>query len=275
MPELTDPRTFPERADPTQSALLDLASASLAATSTARAAEADAELTRALLQQLRSGDGAQLAALFAAAPSAVIARHLWRRLQEAWTDATKAPADASVVATLFAMPIVIVVGRQSDEGPALVNGVLANVASIVSLLREQGALAGNQTFGFAHALVAADALDIPRLPALLAWQQLSGTVTSADRDFLPAPMPVVPGAETAHLRFLVGTALAAPRCNLLADTKAAGWGMPLAQELARQLAARGLSVLALPRAPQAPPGSSSRTCPRPTSPRPCAWWAWG
>src|SRR2546428_8050240 len=140
MPDLPDPRIFPEHTDPAQSALLDLAGASLATTSTARAAEADEELTRALLEQLRAGDGARLAALFAAAPSPVIARHLWRRLQQAWTEATKAPADASVAATLFAMPIVIVVGRQTDAAPALVTGVLAQVASIVSLLREHGAL---------------------------------------------------------------------------------------------------------------------------------------
>ena len=55
-----------------------------------------------------------------------------------------------------------------------------------------------------------------------------------------------------HLRFLAGVALAAPGADLLAESDADRWAMPLAQELGAQLAGEGYSVLALPRAAQAP-----------------------
>jgi hypothetical protein len=52
------------------------------------------------------------------------------------------------------------------------------------------------------------------------------------------------------LRLLVGSALAAPGVDLLRDTRVGAWGMPLAHALARQLAIPGVTLLALPRAPQ-------------------------
>jgi hypothetical protein len=55
------------------------------------------------------------------------------------------------------------------------------------------------------------------------------------------------------LRFIVGTALSAPAVDVLADTDAKGWALPLAQELGRQLAVSGASVLALARVPASPP----------------------
>jgi hypothetical protein len=66
----------------------------------------------------------------------------------------------------------------------------------------------------------------------------------------PAPIVLVGGPESVHLRFLVGSALAAPAADLLRYTGVGKWGMPLAQALGRQLGATGISLLALPRAPQ-------------------------
>ena len=53
-----------------------------------------------------------------------------------------------------------------------------------------------------------------------------------------------------HLRFLVGSALARPGADILAEARVGTWGIPFARELSRQLGVDGASVLVLPRAPQ-------------------------
>jgi hypothetical protein len=76
-----------------------------------------------------------------------------------------------------------------------------------------------------------------------------------ERDLPPTPIAVQPGQQGVHLRFLIGTTLAAPEIDVLAAADGTGWAMPLAKELARQLAVPEVSVLALPRAPQSPPAA--------------------
>jgi hypothetical protein len=157
------------------------------------------------------------------------------------------------------MPVVIVAASQAADGtPASapsIAGVLSDTARLVAILREHRALAGNESFGLADVLAASDALDLTRLGALLASQRLAAERDSDRPDLLPASITLQPGQQSVHLRFLLGTALAAPSVDVLADAGAMSWAMPLAQELARQLTAPGLSVLALPRAPQSPPAA--------------------
>jgi len=257
--DIADPRTFPERAEPSHAPLIELAEASLAATSAARADAIDRTLTTALAKRLESGDALLLADLIAAAPSVAIARQLWRRLIDAWGVASRRSAADEVAATLFAVPIVVIAGSQSTvDTPASVPGVagvLSDTARLAAILLEHRALAGNEAFGLADALVAADAIDIPRLSELLGWQRLAGTREAMAHDLPPAPIAVQPGQQSVHLRFLIGTTLAAPEVDVLAATDGAGWAMPLAKELARQLALPDVSVLALPRAPQSPPAA--------------------
>ena len=82
--EISDPRTFPARVETSHTPLIALAEASLGATSAASADALDRTLTAALAERLESGDALLLAELIAAAPSAAIARQLWRRLIDAW-----------------------------------------------------------------------------------------------------------------------------------------------------------------------------------------------
>jgi hypothetical protein len=255
--DIADPRAFPEQAEPSHAPLIELAEASLAATSAARADAIDRTLTTALAERLESGDALLLADLIAAAPSVAIARQLWRRLIDAWGVASRRSAADGVAATLFAVPVVVIAGSQSTvDAPApvpAVAGVLSDTARLAAILLEHRALAGNEAFGLADALVAADAVDIPRLSELLAWQRLAGRRETVARDLPPTPIAVQPSQQSVHLRFLIGTTLAAPEVDVLAATDGAGWAMPLAKELARQLALPEVSVLALPRAPQSPP----------------------
>ena len=67
------------------------------------------------------------------------------------------------------------------------------------------------------------------------------------------PVPLaLPAGESVHLRFLVGSALAAPSLDVTRDETTGRWGRPLAHALATQLAAPGVTLLALPR-PALPP----------------------
>jgi hypothetical protein len=257
--DIADPRTFSEPAEPSHAPLIELAEASLAATSAARADAIDRTLTTALAERLESGDALLLAALIAAAPSVAIARQLWRRLIDAWGLASRRSAAGGVAATLFAVPVVVIAGTQSTVDIPVpvpsIAGVLSDTSRLAAILLEHRALAGNESFGLADALVAADAVDIARWSDLLAWQRLVGRRESVERDLPPAPIAVQPGQQSVHLRFLIGTTLAASEVDVLAATDGAGWAMPLAKELARQLALPDVSVLALPRAPQSPPAA--------------------
>jgi hypothetical protein len=119
-------------------------------------------------------------------------------------------------------------------------------------------LGGNRNFALADALVAADAIDLARVPEILSWQRLPEPVTDVAAPHaarpahrLPAaPIPVAAGREAVSLRFLVGTALARAGVDLLADATVGQWGIPFTRELGRQVGRDGVPVLALPRAPQ-------------------------
>jgi hypothetical protein len=257
--DIADPRTPSETVAAAYSPLIELAEARLEAPSETRADEIDRALTGVLTERLRSGEALLLADTIAAAPSVASARQLWRRLVDAWALASRADSGDGVAAALFAMPVVVIAGSQSDidgsPAAAAISGLLADTERLAAILREHGALAGNQTFGFANALVAADAVDVPKLSQLLAWQTLAASVGVPERDLPPTPIAVQPGQQSVHLRFLIGTALAARGTDILAATDMTGWAMPFALELARQLVSPMLSVLALPRAPQSPPAA--------------------
>ena len=247
--EIDDPRSFTAHAETLQSPLFEMAEASLAASSIARADEIDRALVMALAHRLIAGEGSFVAELLAAAPSAPVARHLWRRLSDAWREASRGEEN-SLTATLFAIPLVLVAAGKDGDGE--IAGVLVDAVRIAAILREHRALGGSETFALAPPLVTSDAFDLARLPQLLAWERQAADGGVDHLDLHPTPIATKVGQEGVHLRFLAGVALAAPRADLLRETESAAGAMALAQELARQLAGPGYSVLALPRAPQSP-----------------------
>src|SRR6266496_3103147 len=209
--DIDDPRVFAESVDPSHASLLELAQAGLAATETARADEINRALTKVILDRLRSRRALLLADTIAAAPSPAIARALWRCLIAAWAPASR-NSTAALAATLFALPIVIVAGRESGSGeqtdePSL-PGVLADTSRLAAILRAHGALGGNETFALAPALVASDAIDVSRLAELFEWQRLAGA-GAPPLDLQPTPIALQRGQQSVHLRFLIGSALAA------------------------------------------------------------------
>ncbi len=249
-----DPRVYARSADQALEALFAQAVASMGSASVSVTSAIDGAIATQFARQIIAGDAASLATAIDSAPSAAIARHLWRRLIEAWTIASQPPADAELATTLFALPVVIVVGAQAAQSatPADLGAVLPDPNRVAAILRDHHALGGCETFALGSALAGSEVLDLAHLPLLLKWQRDALASGARERDLAPSPMNVATTHESVHLRFLIGVALSSPQSMLLGAKHAAGWGIPLAQELAHQLASAHASVLALPRPPAAP-----------------------
>jgi hypothetical protein len=250
---IPDPRTFPQpdANGPDAARLYALAEGSLAATTGQAAAAAEAAIAGALRAFLDAGDGPGLAAVFGGCPSVAVHRHLWRVLAR-MVDALTGTADGGVAVTVFALPVVVVAAIDGADPDAALTlpCVLDAPAALADILREHRALGGNRNLGLANVLTGVDAIDLPRLPALLSWRGMSAADADASRALAPLPIVLAGRGEGVHLRFLVGSAVAAAGMDLLRDGAVGAWGSPLARMLGRQLAVPGASVLALPRAPQ-------------------------
>ena len=251
---LPDPRMFPDAhaAPPEHARLYALAAEAQAAGTRQQSDALDREI-RVFLAAYLASSGAALAALFAGAPSVAVMRHLWRELDAVWKQG-HASGEAGLALTVFAVPLVIVSGGDGATADLAHPGVLAAPGSLAAILRDHGALGGSQSFALADALVSADAIDLARSPEIFAWQALSDSKPAefSPRALPPAPLNFPGGREGVHLRFLMGSALARPGLDLVADHDVGKWGVPLTKELSRQLAVGATSVLALARAPQRP-----------------------
>jgi len=251
---LPDPRGFPDphAAAPEHARLYALAGEALAAGTRQHSDALDREI-RVFLAAYLASSGDALAALFTGAPSVAVTRHLWRELDAVWRQG-RAPGTAGLALTVFAVPIVIVSGVEGATTDLAQPGILGAPESLAAILREHGALGGSQTFALANALVSSEAIELPQLPEIFAWQELpeSRSGDPLPRALPPSPMNFPAGREGVHLRFLVGSALARPGLDLLADDEVRKWGVPFTKELSRQLAVGATSVLALARAPQRP-----------------------
>jgi hypothetical protein len=249
MTSIGDPRVWPPAAaaELYAEALHLHAEKSLAAATVPEAeqhSDAIADSFRALIEKQ---DGVALAKIFESAPSAAIYRHLWRELARA----EAASDDGAMAMTVFAFPLTIVAGLERDDGTATLPCVLPNVAEIAALLREHGALLGNQTFALADTLIAADAIDVRNLPAIYAWRELrGGSGAIAPRNLSASPIVVDDRDARVHLRFIVGVAVAARGIDLVADNGVGKWGMRLTRMLGRALAPQQATVLILPHAPK-------------------------
>ena len=245
--DLPDPRNFPEPSSvPSWAAEIHTLAAKALEASTGTAADSLEQLLSQRLQQLLvEGDGHSLAALLRLSPGVAIHRHVARALARL----ARGPRDESeaLTLTLFAVPIVVVAATTSQEIPQVrIPGVLADAAAARVLLQNHRALGGNESFAIGSALASVDSIDVRRLPVLLATRELGEH--RSPLDVAPADIDVVAG-ERAHLRFLVGSAVAARDKDLFASQPAAPWAMALARELMTQLSRPGASIVALPRAP--------------------------
>jgi len=250
---IPDPRTFPpaDAANASARALHAQADASLGAATGLVADACEAELGGRIGALIDAGDGASLADALATSPSAAIHRHLWRAI----VACVERPRDGSLAPVLFALPVVIVAAAEGDAERTL-DAVIAEPGELAAILTEHGALGGSRQFALSGGLCSADAIDVAAMPALMRAAALPAhDAPRVPLDLAPAPFAAVPGGERVHLRFVVGSALAASPTAVVGSAGVGKWGIPFAQALSRSLARPGVSVVALPRAPQSLPAA--------------------
>ena len=222
-----------------------LAEAALDASTGIASDAADAALTDALRVAL-ARDAASVEHAVENAPSPFVARRLWRAADE--ISRSCAEGDALAV-TLFALPLVMVVGANANAEDAAVPGIIPNARRLADVLRAGSALRANETIALSDVLASASALSIRSLPA---WQAVRRSAVHLNEPpAAPAPIALT-RHESVHLRFLIGTAVAGRGVNLLEDRSVGAWGAGLTRELVRALSSERCPVLPLPRAPQAP-----------------------
>ena len=251
MTSISDPRVWP--APPTAEPAVTLhrhVQESLAAATSIEAEHHHVAIESRLRALIETDDGATLAAIFDSAPSAAIYRHLWRALARA-----EAPSDrATMAVTVFALPLTIVAGRENaDDEPATLPCVLRGAPEVAKLLRDHGALSGNEMFALADTLVAADAIEIHNMACLYAALKLrDGSLQAINEARALPPLPIIVDGRDAgvHLRFIVGAAVAASAVDLVADDNVGRWGLPLTRLLGRALAHESVTLLILPQAPK-------------------------
>lgn len=236
---LSDPRLW--RAAPADSRLHNMAIASLGGDVSARAAlrlEMDA-----LLDSAAEGE---VQMLLREAPSAECYRHLQHMLAKL---VNKPERGETVIARLFAIPLVIVAGAKKTLH---IPDALPDIAAVTALLQAHGVLGAGRNFGLGNALCSMETLDCLRPGLLRQWAAQLRTGGSA-LELEGSAITVAPGREQVYLRFLVGASVVPAHVPSITETgsNVGAWGMPFTKLLAQQLAQPGLEVLPMARAPTA------------------------
>ena len=203
------------------------------------APELRVEVERALREK-RQGE---LEAALRAAPTHAAHARLWNVVCEAAHAPDPDPAAAST--RIFALPLVIVTG---GARPAVLPGVLPDIAGIAALFGQYGALGRTGNFGFTNALC--DLGTLERVTPVDAYEW-THAASAAPRELAPAPVVLSGAGEEAHLRFLVGAGIVGGAEPSFVETASniGAWGMPLTRALAAQIAQPGVEALPLARPP--------------------------
>jgi hypothetical protein len=233
---LQDPRRWPKASHP----LHELTLKSLAGNAAARAA-----LKLELDALFESGTDGEIRAVLNGAPSPACYRHL----QEALAKLVNKPERGeTLIARLFALPLVIVAGaRKATRLP----DALPDVSAVTALLSEHGVTGADKNVGLGNALVALETLACVGPKLLREWASRLRT-GGAPLELAGTAVTVNTGREQVHLRFLIGASIVPAHVPTFIETGAhvGAWGMPLTKLLVSQLAADGLELLPMARAPK-------------------------
>jgi len=236
---LPDPRPWRTPAAPAHLHLL--AAASLRGDVSARAT-----LRLELDALIDGGKDNEVKALLRDAPSPACFRHIQQMIAKL---INKPQRGETVIARLFAMPLIVVAGAKKS---AQVADTLPDVAAVTALLEQHGVLGPGRNFGLGNALCAMETLDcLP--PSLLRQWAAQLRTGAAPLELAGSAIAVAPGREQVYLRFLVGASVVPAHVPSVTETgsNVGAWGMPLTQLLTQQLQQPGLDLLPIPRAPVA------------------------
>ena len=205
----------------------------------------DNGLHAAVAHALASGDSTQVDTALRAAPSRAAYVRLWNTIADV-AHSTAGGEPGAIVARLFAIPLVIVIGSRR---PAQWPGVIADIAAVTDLFRQHGALGPTQNFGLGNALCSWETLAGVTPSEIYRWTREVG---GERRELPPSPVALEQPGEQVQLRFIVGAAIAPAVEPSFVETASniGKWGMPLTRELAKQLAQPNVEVLPLARPPR-------------------------
>lgn len=192
---------------------------------------------------IRQGGDDAISAALRLSPSVVAYRHLWEQVCAA---ADRPQSDAgSVVARLFAIPVVLVAGAKSR---ITLPGIVPDIGEISALLETHGAVGATRNFGLNNTLSSLQALERITPSQVHRWTD-AFTTSGLPREIGADAIEVAPGREQVQLRFLIGAGIAPRTAPSFLETAAniATWGMPLTRLLAKQLGRPGLDLLPVPR----------------------------
>ena len=201
------------------------------------------DLRRELEKSLRGGLDTDIDLALRAAPTHAAYVRLWQAVCDVAHRA--GGAGETVVARIFALPLVIVTGGRSA---ASLPGALPDIAAVRTLFEQHGALGHTRNFGLSNALCSLETLESVKPGEIYAW---AGAAGGAARELIPSDIVLEEPGEKVHLRFLVGAGItpAAEPSFVETSSNIGTWGMPLTRLLATQLAQPGIEVLPLARPP--------------------------
>lgn len=201
----------------------------------------DAQLQEVLTTQ----DHAALNAALTQAPSHYAYSVLWEALRQAVEQVQPYSTQS---ATLFAIPVVLVAGI---KGHAQLPGKLADIDAVTRLLKNHEVIDPQADVYVSSRLAHPEQLAGVSPAQLALWRdQLQYASGGLPTELAEAPVALKD--EGVFTRFLIGIAIqkkdAAPAIRL--NAKIGAWGVPLAQEIGRQLETKGVTLFTIPRAPQ-------------------------
>ncbi|MBB5193452.1 hypothetical protein HNQ50_004209 [Silvimonas terrae] len=240
---LPDPRMYPRvnAANPAIRALM-----SLLTEREADAVKAKREALETLVRELlQTNDHAALNAALTQAPSDNAYSIFWDTLR---ATVEKPDSYNEQWAVPFAIPLILVAGV---KGQAQLPGRLSDVDAVRELLKKHGIFATDSDIWLSAQLAHPEQLAQVNPAQLARWRdQLQYASGGLPVTFQDAPVPLKD--EGVFVRYLFGVAIqhkdAAPAIKLGGQVGA--WGVPLAQELGKQLQTTGVTLFTIPRVPQ-------------------------
>lgn len=255
MPTLPDPRCY---AAADSNPLLKLATASIDAADATQRIPLANRLEEELRRRLALGGDDALSAALHGVSSAAAGRCLWSAMDRVLG---KPDPDSALAATVFALPVVFVVGRVSgsgvssgDTGQFEIPGALPDPSRLARLLEDAGALGSSRNFGMDAGMCTREAL--LQTPFADIYARMRAIETGSAPQWSQRPAVAVPimldtPGERVELRFLTGLSVTGAQAVSLPSAAGdiARWGLPFARELIEQLGRPGLSLLPIPRPP--------------------------
>lgn len=198
-----------------------------------------------ICELLQANDHGALHAALTQAPSQYAYSILWESLRKAVEQPESYNEQWAVP---FAIPVVLVAGV---KGQTNLPGKLNDLDTVTKILKNHDIFATDADVWLSAQLAHPEQLAEINPAQLTRWRdQLQYASGGLPVNFAEAPVPLKD--EGVFLRYLVGVAIqkktAAPAVKLGGQVSA--WGVPLAQELGKQLQTAGVTLFAIPRVPQ-------------------------